>query len=325
MKLTKKLLIAMMIALSTLIIIPATVPIFEGGYIAQAASIKINAKKKTLNVKQTYTLKISGTKKKVKWSSSNKKVATVSSKGKVTAKKVGTATITAKVGNKKYSCKIVVENPKMNCTSKKITVGQSFSLKVTGTTQKITWSTSNKKYATVSSKGKVTAKKAGKVTITAKVGNKRLTCKLTIANISKGKQNALKRAKDYLKIFNFSKEGLIHQLEFDKFSSPEAKYAVDNCGANWNKQAIEQAKNYLRSNSFSYQGLIDQLEFERFTPSQAKYGVDHCGANWNEQAVKKAKDYLRLYSFSRQELISQLEFDKFSSSQAEYAAKKVGF
>lgn len=77
----------------------------------QAASIKINTKKKTLKVKQTCTLKISGTKKKVKWTSSNKKVATVSSKGKVTAKKKGTATITAKVGNKKYTCKITVTNP----------------------------------------------------------------------------------------------------------------------------------------------------------------------------------------------------------------------
>lgn len=77
----------------------------------QAASIKINTKKKTLKVKQSYTLKISGTKKKVKWTSSNNKVATVSSKGKVTAKKKGTATITATVGNKKYTCKITVTNP----------------------------------------------------------------------------------------------------------------------------------------------------------------------------------------------------------------------
>ena len=87
----------------------------------QAATIKLNTKKKTLRVKQTYTLKISGVKKKVTWTSSNKKVATVSSKGKVTAKKKGTATITAKVGNKKYTCKITVKNTTTSSASVYIT------------------------------------------------------------------------------------------------------------------------------------------------------------------------------------------------------------
>lgn len=76
----------------------------------QAASIKINTKKRTLKINQSCKLKISGTKKKIKWTSRNKKIATVSSNGKVTAKKKGTTTITAKVGNKKYTCKITVIN-----------------------------------------------------------------------------------------------------------------------------------------------------------------------------------------------------------------------
>ena len=45
----------------------------------------------------------------VKWTSSNKKVATVSSKGVVTAKKKGTATVTAKFGNKKVTFKVTVK------------------------------------------------------------------------------------------------------------------------------------------------------------------------------------------------------------------------
>lgn len=78
------------------------------------AAVKISAKKKTLTVGQSVTLKIKGTKKKVKWSSSNKQVATVSSKGKVKTKKVGTATITAKVAKKKYTCKITVKSNNVN-------------------------------------------------------------------------------------------------------------------------------------------------------------------------------------------------------------------
>lgn len=82
--------------------------------VQSSAAVKISAKKKTLTVGKSITLKIKGTKKKVRWSSSNKKVATVSSKGKVKAKKVGKVTITAKVKKKKYKCKISVKRKKTN-------------------------------------------------------------------------------------------------------------------------------------------------------------------------------------------------------------------
>lgn len=76
---------------------------------AQAAGIKLNTKKKALNVGQTYQLKVKNTTKKVKWSSSDKSVAKVSAKGLVTAKKSGSATITAKVGKQKLKCTITVK------------------------------------------------------------------------------------------------------------------------------------------------------------------------------------------------------------------------
>lgn len=76
-----------------------------------SAAVKISKKSVTLTKTQKTTLKITGTKKKVKWSSSKKSVASVSAKGVVTAKKKGTAVITAKVGNKKYTCKVTVRNP----------------------------------------------------------------------------------------------------------------------------------------------------------------------------------------------------------------------
>lgn len=60
--------------------------------------------------KPTYKLKIKGTKKKVRWTTSNKKVATVSKTGKITAKKKGTAFVSAKVGNRKLRCQVVVKD-----------------------------------------------------------------------------------------------------------------------------------------------------------------------------------------------------------------------
>ena len=81
----------------------------------KATSIKLNATSKTLTVGQKYQLKVKKVKpskasKSVTWKSSNNKVAKVSSKGKVTAKKAGKATITAisKTNKKvKATCKII--------------------------------------------------------------------------------------------------------------------------------------------------------------------------------------------------------------------------
>lgn len=69
---------------------------------------------------------------------------------------------------------------KLNKTSITIYTGQTSTLKVSGTSKKVTWSTSNKKVATVSSKGTVSAKSSGTATITAKVSNKNLKCKVTV-------------------------------------------------------------------------------------------------------------------------------------------------
>ena len=82
---------------------------FAPAEIHAVSKVKINKTEATLAKGDTLQLKITGTKKKVKWSSSKKSVATVSSKGKVTAKKIGKTTITAKVGSKKYKCKVEVK------------------------------------------------------------------------------------------------------------------------------------------------------------------------------------------------------------------------
>lgn len=94
---------------------------------------------------------------------------------------------------------------------------------------------------------------------------------------TKGEENALRSAKDYLKIMPFSYEGLIKQLEYEKYSHEEAVYAVDNCGADWNEQAAKSAEEYLGIMSFSKERLIQQLEYKGFTHEQAVYGVEQNG------------------------------------------------
>lgn len=75
---------------------------------------------------------------------------------------------------------IIKLNPKVNVTKKTLTVGKSFTLKMVGTKAK-SWTSSKKSVATVSSKGKVTAKKAGTTTITCKgTDGKTYKCKITV-------------------------------------------------------------------------------------------------------------------------------------------------
>lgn len=180
MKLFKKILLSIIVINTLFYIIPSIMTIDENGFVVNASSVKISKRKYKMNKGEKYTLKITGTKKKVKWFTSNKRIATVNSKGKVTAKKKGKITITAKVGNKKYKCKITIEAPSINKKKYTIKKGKTYTLKIKGTTQKITWSSNNKKVASVNSKGKVKAKKKGTATITAKVGKSKYKCKIKV-------------------------------------------------------------------------------------------------------------------------------------------------
>ncbi len=105
MKIIKKLL------LITILIMTALVAMPQIQNKVQATSVKLNKTKKTVYEGNTYNLSVQGTNKKIKWSSSDTKVAKVNSNGKVTAKRNGKAIITAKVGNKKLKCTIKVKLP----------------------------------------------------------------------------------------------------------------------------------------------------------------------------------------------------------------------
>ncbi|MDO4380626.1 MAG: Ig-like domain-containing protein, partial [Clostridia bacterium] len=97
-----------------------TVTLLIPAFQASAASVKLNKTKIVLAVGQTYALKLSGTKKTVKWATSNKKVATVTKKGVVKAVGKGKAVITAKVGKKTYKCAVGVDAPKLSATKKTV-------------------------------------------------------------------------------------------------------------------------------------------------------------------------------------------------------------
>lgn len=116
----------------------------------QAATVKLNKTKATIYVGDLLTLKLTGTAKKAVWSTSNKKVATVKS-GKVTAKKKGTATITAKLGNQEYTCKVTVKNKTLKLEKSSMEIIQYYSnycrITVPANVKKITASSGDTKIA----------------------------------------------------------------------------------------------------------------------------------------------------------------------------------
>ncbi|MCD7825584.1 MAG: glycosyl hydrolase 53 family protein [Clostridiaceae bacterium] len=126
------------------------------------------------------------------WTSSNKKVATVTSKGKVKAVKKGNATITVKTSSgKKAACKVTVVNKKaaaksikLNKSKASLKAGGVMQLKATitkGSTDTVKWSSSKPSVAKVAKNGVVTGLKAGTAKITVKTSSgKKAVCTITV-------------------------------------------------------------------------------------------------------------------------------------------------
>ena len=151
-------------------------PVVKPGITAKVSQVYVG-KKATIKVTKT---KVTG---KVTFKSSNKKVATVNSKGVITGKKAGKAVITVKVCKytKKLTVKVKKPSFKLVKSSVKLKKGKKTTIRVKAApVSKVTYKTSNKKVATVNSKGVVTAKKKGTAKITVKCNGITRTFKVTV-------------------------------------------------------------------------------------------------------------------------------------------------
>lgn len=117
------------------------------------------------------------------WKSSNSKVASVNTYGKVTAKKSGTAIITAKIKNAEASCRVTVNKTKISISKTSASIERGKTLVLSATTSnnsKVTWKGNKKSVASIDQNGTVIGIKPGETTITASADGSIATCKVKV-------------------------------------------------------------------------------------------------------------------------------------------------
>lgn len=190
-------------------------------HVDNAVDFKLSPQKRDLAIGQSFTpkkvIKPANAKKTATWKSSNTKIATVNSAGKVTAKKKGTCTITCTLTKYRQSatCKVKVgklySKVSLNKHNIRIGLNQSYRLKATvktnaAKTPKLKWKSSNSRILKVSSGGKITAKRVGiarvtvmtkdaihakascKVRVIRRVSSIRLNTNYTVCYVGRSKQ-----------------------------------------------------------------------------------------------------------------------------------------
>src|SRR5215217_1670084 len=82
---------------------------------------------------------------------------------------------------------------------------------------------------------------------------------------TESQKEALKKAEAYTSDVGYSYDGLVAQLEQDKFSHEDAVYATVNMGVDWGSQAALKAQNYLNVAKFNKDEMIQKLVQDKFT------------------------------------------------------------
>lgn len=272
--------------------------------VSAATKLKVTASKKTIYVGQTAKLKAN---KNVKWSVNKSKIAKLTYKKKrsVTVKglKAGTVYVTAKAGKKTKKIMITVKTPKkltVSTTKKYIGLGEYCAVTVKSTdASELTFTTSNKKIASVSARGLVEGLSEGRVTITATSKKNKLVKGSVTINVVPTEAGYItlnvdltdetrypegKVAKVWLPVPQSDDHQNISQVNFDTFDVPGAKAMLTYDSAGGKQLYIEWDENtrpadrfasltyhlyrkaIVRSDSIKSmeKGTVDEAEFEEY-------------------------------------------------------------
>ena len=157
-----------------------TASVFSAPLTADAASpalVILSRYRATLKIGDSFTL--AG----IASNGSKSAVASVNTYGRVTAKKAGTCTITGKVAGGEASCKITVTKTIITLSTASITMENGAQVTLKGQTSNrspISWKSQKSSVAEIDENGKISAKKPGETTITAKADGTKKTCHVTV-------------------------------------------------------------------------------------------------------------------------------------------------
>jgi Bacterial surface proteins containing Ig-like domains len=144
----------------------------------------LNAYSKTVNIgDEFYLLAVTSNGRKPTFTSSNSKIASVNTYGKITAKKAGTAKITVKIKNGEAVCTVKVTKTTIQLSDKNISLENGYTARLTSKTSNghpVTYRSDKRSIATVDEKGYITAKKPGTAIITAKADQTTATCRVNV-------------------------------------------------------------------------------------------------------------------------------------------------
>lgn len=273
-----------------------TFPVPAVSVMAASKTIHLSKSKVTLTTGETYKQKLLNkndkqiSNKNIKWTTSDKKIVKISSEGTVTAVKKGTATVSAMYKGKTYKCKVTVKNATLKYTKKSLTVGKSFTQKLTNASgkniksSKIKWSSGNTKVATVSKKGVVKAVSAGTAKITAKYKGKKYSCTVTVKKTTQTyKETTL--ANEYKPIsakldknsVNFQSFAEFSKRELDSGDVSTLDLGFQRTFSSYDKEDFDIIKDYVEliCEKMNFK-LVDEY-MQEYNDFFFSYGFDYTG------------------------------------------------
>jgi hypothetical protein len=279
-----------------LLVLPYELPIVNNIKLAEAASVKLNKTNINIGVGETYQLNITGTKSKVKWSTSNKSIAIVSSGGLVTGKKSGTVIITAKISGDEYECTVNIVVPFIYTKLFVNGIGGKTQYTVKNLSKEykaedVYWKTSDENVFTVDDNGLVTSTGLGNAKLTAVFGSNKLTKAIYVIAT---KQN-LQDAADGFKI------------EYSEINNQIVCVITNNSKiditAEYQLEFYDAANNLVSISTIGYLNLFKGDEYV------AAFSVPEKGYNYYKIKYDKLNQYI--HQINRKDKVSVEISDKY--------------
>lgn len=195
-----------------------------------------------------------------KYKSSNAEIAKVSKKGKITALKPGTATITCTTSTGSASCNVTVADMDISKNKLDICVGDTYTLKVVAARGSIVWKSKDKRIASISSTGKVKANKVGTTYVVAKVAGTKLRCDINVTKTPTTYEIFKASRNSYLRDNYKNKKKL---LVVPKNTLVKVKKVYYSDTYTWGKIKYKSTKGWIVLNVFKYKsGTIGTKKYK---------------------------------------------------------------